>query len=214
LLAVTLIGFVVLPRGVLAALSATRAAWLARRFALPLADPYFQRLLRSQRGDAARVVVLPYAQTPSAQAALGLRALLAPALGEALQLKVAPTVAFGAEDDAPLDIPPDSTHTIALFDLAATPENENQGRFVERLAAAAPPGATTIVLVDEAAFVRRFGAGSERHTARRQAWQRLVGQASAEPLFVDLDGVQAGVPPRAAQALQAALGAPVRVAAS
>ncbi len=205
-LAITLAGFVVLPRGLLALFAARRASRLARRFVLPLADPYFQRLLQQQRADIARVYVLPYAQTPSAQAALGLRALLAPLLGEAMQLRIAPTLAFGAEDDVGLGVPADTTLAIALFDLTATPEAENHGRFIERLAASAPPAATTIVLIDEAGFVRRFGAASDRVAQRREAWRRLAARMSAEPAFADLEAslVAAG-----ARAIRAALAAPV-----
>jgi hypothetical protein len=209
-LALTLFGFVVLPRGLLAAAQALRARWLARHFRLPLGDAYFQRLLLQQRGDVARVTVLPYAHTPTAQAALGLRSLLAPVLGDTLQLRIAPTVAFGAEDDADLlaALPADASLLIALFDLAATPEAENQGRFVERLARSAAAAATTIVLVDEAGFVRRFGAASARLEQRRDAWRRLlIEHLSAAPVCLDLEAPTGAADVRA---VQAALALPVR----
>ncbi|MBS0444753.1 MAG: DUF2868 domain-containing protein [Proteobacteria bacterium] len=209
LLATTLLGFVVLPRWVLALIAGTRARYLARRHALPLDDPYFQRLLRAQRGDAARVVVLPYAQTPGAQAALNLRTLLAASLGDTMTLRIAATIPHGAEDDAVLDVAADTTLAIALFDLAATPEAENQGRFIARSAAALPAGAATMVLVDEAAFVRRFGRTGDRLPQRRAAWRQLVEPLGGEPVFADLDSASSD-----RTALQAALAAPLRIDAA
>ena len=143
LIALTLALVVVVPRLVLALACGFAAAWRSRRFALPLDEPYFQRLLRLGAGGAARVVVVPYAATPSPQATLGLRALLAATLGNTtrLDVRIAPLVPFGAEDVAPGDIGADTTHAIALFDLGATPEAEHQTRFLRTLAAALPKGA-------------------------------------------------------------------------
>lgn len=207
LLALTLVLFVVLPRGVLALVAALRAHWLSRRFALPLADPYFQRLVRQQQGDVAQVAVLPYASTPTPQATLGLQALLLPALGDGMRLRVLPTVAFGAEDEAAgVAVPaPGTTLAIALFDLSATPETDSQGRFARRLAAQAPAGAATIVLVDEAGFRQRFGADAVRLAQRRDAWRVFAEGLGTLPVFVDLDTPD----PAAAGAIPMAMRSPV-----
>lgn len=205
----TLLLIVVLPRSLLAGWSTLRAQWLARRLALPLAEPYFQRLTQLQRGDVARVQVLPYASTPTPQAVLGLRALLADAFGERAALQIAPTLAFGAEDDAAgqHSLPAGTTLAIALFDLAATPEAENQGRFVRLLAAGAPAGASTLVLVDDSSFVRRFGADTTRLAERREAWRRFAETLGSAPVFAALDAPDLAATRRA---LQTAMGAPVR----
>ncbi|HSC63365.1 MAG TPA: DUF2868 domain-containing protein, partial [Caldimonas sp.] len=71
LIALTLALVVVVPRLVLAAGCGIAAAWRARRFALPIDDPSFQRLARLGSGGASRVVVVPYAAMPSPQATLG-----------------------------------------------------------------------------------------------------------------------------------------------
>ncbi|MDP3823218.1 MAG: DUF2868 domain-containing protein [Burkholderiales bacterium] len=207
--ALTLLLFVVLPRSLLALWSTLRAQRLARRVTLPLTEPYFQRLTQLQRGDAARVQVLPYANTPTPQAVLGLRALLADAFGERAALQIAPTLAFGAEDDAAAQhpLPPGTTLAVALFDLAATPEAENQGRFVRLLAARAPAGAATIVLVDETGFVRRFGSDATRLAQRREAWRRFAETLASVPVFAALDAPDLAATRRA---LQAAMGTPVR----
>ena len=98
LFALTLLLFVVLPRTALGLVGTVRARWLAARFSLPMGDAYFRDLARQLRGDVARVVVWPYASTPSLQAARGLQTLLAPALGDGMTLRIAGITAFGAED--------------------------------------------------------------------------------------------------------------------
>jgi hypothetical protein len=210
LLALTLGLVVVLPRALLALVAQARARWRAARFPLPLAQPYYQRLARLQRGGSAQVVVFPYGSVVSPQATLGLRALLADAFGPRVALDVAPGVAFGAEDEAALAVPPRTSHAIALFDLSATPENENQGRFLRRLAAALPAGAALAVLLDDSQFARRFAGLGLRLEERREAW-RLWGEAHGSvPLALALEGPAAADAPAR---LQAAFAAPASAAA-
>ena len=203
LYALTLSLFVVLPRGLLAVASGGRALWLSRRFPLPLDLPYFQRLLRQRTGGLASVWVLPYAQTPDATAAVGLRALLARDYGDAVQVALAPTVAFADEEALALPPapPPGSSALVALFDLAATPEAEHQGRFLRWLAAAPIP---VVAVVDESAFRRRFGGLPERLAERRAAWQTLAATAGVRIVPVDLAQPD---PARAERAMQSAWGA-------
>ena len=132
-------------------------------------------------------MVWPYASTPSPQATLGLRSVLAGAFGARVALRIAPTVGYGDEDEAALGVEPSTTHALALFDLIATPEAENHGRFIQRLAGALPAGAALAVLIDESAFKQRFEAMNERVAQRQQAWRRCCEAAGAVPVFVDLD---------------------------
>jgi Protein of unknown function (DUF2868) len=207
LIALTLALVVVVPRLVLALACGFAAAWRSRRFALPLDEPYFQRLLRLGAGGAARVVVVPHAATPSPQATLGLRALLAATLGNTsrLDVRIAPLVPFGAEDVAPGEIGADTTHAIALFDLAATPEAEHQTRFLRTLAAALPKGAVLVAIVDASAFARRFAGVDSRVAERREAWRVWSEGAGTAAVTVDLESADAaGAEPY----LQAALSSP------
>lgn len=196
---------VVLPRTVLAAVAAARARALSAGLSLPLGEPYFRRLDGAWRGAVLPVRVCPYAQSPSASALAGLQALLAASLG-AVAVEVAATVPFGAEDAAaprhveddvlrrprergavsPVDAD-DAALVVALFDLSATPEPEHHGRFVDMLGHAAPP----VVLVDETAFRRRFGAVPARVDERRAAWSRLAESHGAVAVFADLAGDRA-----------------------
>ncbi len=211
LLALTLALVVVLPRSALALVSALRARRGAQRFELPLAEPYFAALLREQRGEAARVVVLPYAATPAPQAVLGLRALLASALGDGMQLQVLATLPFGTEDDASAwpALPAAGTVAVALFDLAATPEAENHGAFMRALAQRAPAGAIVLALVDEAGFATRFKGDAARLEQRRSTWRDVLGAAGCVPVFADLPSADGAA---AQRALRAALGTAPSVA--
>jgi hypothetical protein len=76
---------------------------------------------------------------------------------------------------------------IALFNLAATPETENHGVFLDRLRARTP-GALALI-VDEGPYRTRLGtqAGAETRIAeRRQAWSGLAQTRTMRPVFVDL----------------------------
>ncbi|MEO8080034.1 MAG: DUF2868 domain-containing protein [Caldimonas sp.] len=210
LVALTLVLVVIVPRALLAAGCAVLAARRTRRFALPLQEPYYQRLLRLQRGARAQVVVFPYGHTLSPPATLGLRALLAESFGPRVDLQFAPTAPFGAEDEAAIDPPSTATHGLALFDLAATPEPEHHGRFLRRIGAALPPGASLAVLLDATAFARRFGGVGERLAQRAEAW-RLWGEPLATtPVVVDLEGAE---PASAEPLLRAAFALPMPAAA-
>ena len=71
----------------------------------------------------------PHARAPDAASLATLKALFARLLGEGVALQVAPTVAYGAEDEA-LALPGDGALRVALFELGATPEDESQGRLL------------------------------------------------------------------------------------
>ncbi len=187
LLALTLLIVVVLPRSALALFAAARVRLLARRVALSMDSPYFQNLARTRQGEVAQVFVAPYASAPGARTGVALRALMAKVLGDTVQIEIAATLAFGAEDDASaLALPPaGTTLAVALFDMVATPEVENQGRFARQLAAHAP----TIMLIDEAAFAQRFKADPTRFAQRRDAWRVLAVALGTTPVFVNSDAM-------------------------
>ena len=185
LYAATLLLFVMLPRAGLAAAAAWRARRLSIALPLPLDDPYFRQMLARRAGAPALVGVLPHGAAASAGAALGLQRLLAGTWGDDVKLQVLPPTAHGDEERAPAAAP-GAVLRVALFDLAATPEVEAQGRFVQRLRAVegAPP---LLAVVDEAAFRQRFGAFPERLSERRDAWQRWADGLGVALLCVDLN---------------------------
>jgi Protein of unknown function (DUF2868) len=186
---------VVLPRLALALWAAWRARGLQRQLPLSLQEPYFQRLLFQQHGGSTPVRVWPHAHTPDAAALATLKTLFTRVFGEGLRWQVAPTVAYGAEDE-PGSLPAAGTLRVALFDLGATPEPESQGRLMQTLALPA------LMLVDEGAFAQRFGAASPRRAERRAGWSALGASLGVPVLFVDLRAADLA---EAEAALQAAL---------
>lgn len=217
-LAITTGVLVLLPRGVLAWWAVGRARAMAGRLQPPLAQAYFQRLLRQQHPtQAAEVWVLPYSyHLPEAS-----QAGLAPALSAWLDLdpdvKLADSLPMGIEDELPDRLPvmvpgwppaaglpgaksggPTSAlppPTVVVMALTATPERETHGAFLQRLQALMPAGQTLHLLLDSAVFVQRLagqaGAG-DRLAQRVAAWQRLLGDLGLPPAQV-VDLSEAGV---------------------
>ncbi|MBX3643620.1 MAG: DUF2868 domain-containing protein [Rubrivivax sp.] len=194
LYALQLLLLVLLPRAVLALWAARRAAVLRCDLPLPLAEPYFVRLLRQAQGGQQHLRLWPHARTPDAQAIARLKALLQRIYGDGVSLQVEPTVAYGSED-TPVPPAADGALRLVLCDLGATPEPESQGRLLQALG-------RPLLLVDEAAFVQRFGAGSPRRDERRQAWSALAASLGCAVVFIDLQAADLAA---SEAALQAAL---------
>jgi Protein of unknown function (DUF2868) len=203
LFAATLLLFVVAPRVLLAVSALTRSFAQSLRMSLPIQVEALTRFARWHPGGAAPLVqVLPYAQLPGAQAALGLRELLASELGEDLVVKIADLTAIGDEDAAAARAgSAAAVLRAALVDLGATPEDEHHGRLLRALSTA-QPASPTLLLVDEAAYRLRFGSLPGRLQERREAWQNFAQQHSLRAAIVNLDQPEQ---PESQAALQQAL---------
>jgi hypothetical protein len=173
LYAVTLGMAVVLPRLLFAAIAAWRERRLARALPLDFGTPYFRRALAAFSARAARVRVVPYSVTLDEPSHAGLQALVHHLFGDAAQLALRAPVAFGEEERSAADLPrreDDVPLTLAVFNAAATPENENQGRFLDTLRAALDT--PLAVVVDSGPYARRLGAaGTTRLAERLDAWR-------------------------------------------
>jgi hypothetical protein len=192
LYAATLFLLVVLPRLVLALVSALRARRLAHRFPIDLGQPYY-RLLADKVGASGPAVlrVIPYSFTVDEARHKGLAAVAAMVLGEQAQLMLRPSCPYGEEPkdalrDARLD-DADVTMTAVLFNLAATPERENHGAFLDYLASNTPRGIA--VLLDESGLVER-GAGQagfdNRIVERVALWHQFCQYHHVPATVVDL----------------------------
>ena len=102
-----------------------------------------------------------------------------------------PSIGFGDEASATvgLDLADRTVSlSIALFSLAATPEHENHGAFLDRLRESI--GARLIALVDEAPYRRRLGATSPARTRASKsggaAWSAFLAAHQVGAAFVDL----------------------------
>lgn len=202
LYAATLALAVTVPRLLLAGWAGLKAARLATRLDPPV-DPMLQATL-GRGGQPMQVQVLPYAQTPVAQTALGLRDLLARGLGEEVTVKMADVTAPGDEEAAGARAGAGvAMLRVALVDMTATPEDEHHGRFL-RAMVAPEPAAASVLLVDEAAYRLRFGSLPGRLDERREAWRAFAQAQGMRLAIVNLDRPDT---PEAVQALLQALAA-------
>lgn len=189
LMAATVAAIVVLPRLLLAITAAAVERHRAARLPLPLAAPYFQRLLRGFRGGPSRVRVTPFSYAMAPEALAGLEAVVARVFGGSAALIVAAPVGYADEvaagDDANADTAIGTTR-VALFNASATPEREVHGAFLAALAAAHTSASVPMALVDEGAWSARWRSEPSRITERRAAWQLLGDDAQVPMVFVDL----------------------------
>ncbi len=194
LLAATLAWVVIAPRLVLALAAAWATGRRARRLPVVMDDAYSLQVLQTRRrlagaGAAGGVMVLPHGFAPAPAATLALRQLVASSFGDTAALYIAPTLSYGDEDRALPAAPPGTAWHIAWFDLAATPEPQAQGRFIEQLQAGG--AGPLMMLVDESAYRQRMGATSPRLAQRRQAWRTLADAAGVGLASIDLQAAAA-----------------------
>lgn len=175
LYAATLILLVVVPRLVLAAMAHWQATRRAHRFPLDLQQPYFRKLGdKTIIGEPGVLRVIPYSFTLDEARHRGLTAVAAMLLGDDAQVMLRPPAAYG---DEPADAlqgadlnDPAVAQTAVLFNLAATPENENHGAFLAALAKQSTRPVTA--LIDESGLLDKFG-NDERHAQRIALWQEF-----------------------------------------
>ena len=191
LYAATMLLLVVLPRLILAAVAHWRARRIAANFPLDLEQPYFRQLRGKMGGPPGVLRVLPYSFTLDEARDKGLATVAAMLLGDQARVMLRPSSAYGDEPrdalgEAALD-DPNVSLTAVLFNLAATPENENHGAFLDHLLRASPRGVA--VLVDESSLAERLAAqagGRTRVDERIALWQEFCAHHHATAMIVNL----------------------------
>ena len=184
LYAATLLAVVIVPRLLLAGIAWIGERRLERRFPLPLAHAYFQRLLHVWHEGAAQVVVVPYSFDPSPAAREGLARLLARVFDAGVDVRWRASTPYGS-DALPDVCASSSASIVALFNLAATPEPENHGAFVDALGHEGGR-ARPIAIVDTTDFADRMNGEPRRIAEREAAWRQMLEAHGVEPLFVRL----------------------------
>ncbi|MEW6374106.1 MAG: DUF2868 domain-containing protein [Pseudomonadota bacterium] len=188
----TILLLVILPRLLLALFAGLRARRLARRFPLDLEHPYFRKLADSiGAGTPAVLRVLPYSFTLDEARDRGLWTVAAMALGAQARVLLRPTVPYGEEpkealretgfDEAGVTV------TAALFNLAATPEKENHGAFLDYLSRNSKRGVA--VLLDESGMLERAAgqAGVDARVNERIAlWRQFCSFHGTAATVVNL----------------------------
>lgn len=183
----TLFLFVVLPRLVMSAAAHVRARRLKSAFPLDLGEPYFRKL-GGQAGTAGPVTmrVLPYSFTVDETRDKGLARVAAMLYGDQARVMLRPSGQYGDEPAEALrdvTIADDSVAiTAVLFNLAATPEKENHGAFLDHLVRTSPRGIA--VLIDESALAER--SDPERMNQRIALWQEFCNFHRAPATIVNL----------------------------
>lgn len=177
LMAGTVAAVVIVPRLVLALVAGLVERRRAKNVALPLDEPYYRRLVAGWVDEPARVRVIPYSYTLEPEARAGLEAIVARAYGNA-EATIEEPVAWGDDWVSP-DAAGQPQTVLPLFSLTATPEGDAHGAF---LAASG----TSVALVDESAFLARWGDDAQRRDDRRAAWRELLEAHASVPVFVDL----------------------------
>jgi hypothetical protein len=191
LYASTIALLVILPRLVLAAVAHWRARRLAASFPLDLDQPYFRKLTGKVGAVAGVLRVLPYSFTLDEARDKGLATVAAMLLGEQARLMLRPSSGYGDEPAAALGDTrlddPNISMTAVLFNLAATPETENHGAFLEHLVRASPR--PVAALLDESSLVERMGAqeeGKRRIDERIALWRQFCGHHHVTATVVNL----------------------------
>lgn len=183
----TLFLLVVAPRMALAGYAHWKARRLRAHFPIDLGEPYFRKLTDAMGGAAPAVLrVLPYSFTLDEARDRGLAQVAAMLLGEHARVMLRPSSAYGddAQDvlrDVGIDDPA-VTYTVVLFNLAATPEKENHGQFLDHLVRMSRRGVA--VLIDESALLERSDAG--RVAERIALWSQFCGFHRVPATIVNL----------------------------
>lgn len=196
LYAATIAIVVIVPRIALGLIAGWRERRFAANFLVDLDEPYFRRLTGPFTRGAARVRVLPYSFTVDEPAVAGLRRMAVAVLGDGAEVTLRPSVSYGMEGEAAhgLDLADANVAANwALFSLAATPENESHGLFLDTLkrTLASRDGVSSefAVIIDEAGYRRRLAeqAGAEERLAeRRSAWLAFCTARGLAGISVDL----------------------------
>ena len=200
LIAGSLLGFVLIPRLLLAGFATATLTFLARPGALPeglraYASATFRGSALVRSGGVTSVT--PYAYEPSDAALAGLGRWLASVTPGELRLERRPSLRYGEEDMAAPGFASGAhlaaERHVVLMNLAATPEAENHGVVIaaarDTAHRARPPAAVRVV-VDESAYAARLAGDSSlaaRLDERRSLWREFVAGYGLEADLVNLE---------------------------
>lgn len=186
LYAATMLLLVILPRLLLALFAHWSASRLEKKFPIDLEQLYFRKLDEKLTGSAGTLCVLPYSYTLDQKREAGLSAIATQLIGENARVLLQTSIGYGDEFPAMLheatQLKQKITQTVALFSLAATPEKENHGAFLDYVAKHTQSGVS--VLIDESAYLERMG--KERIAERVILWQEFCHFHQAHATIVNL----------------------------
>ena len=194
----TLLLLVILPRLALGGAARWRETRLCNNFPLDLKHPYFRKLTQNIGPVLPAVLrVFPYSFTVDEARDKGLNSVAKLLLGERASVMLRPSTGYGQEPAGLLGSStlatsatsdnPDVALTVVLFNLNATPEQENHGAFLDHFLQLGVPSFS--VLIDEAGYLERMG-GQDVSAARMQErialWRDFCAQHKARISIVNL----------------------------
>jgi hypothetical protein len=190
LYAATVALVVIVPRLLLALTAWGFERYRERHLALDLTEPYYRRVLGAFTTGPVKMRVVPYSFRVDEPGAAGLAVIARVLLGDSGEALLRPAVEYGAEqraDEGLSSDDPEIALTVALFNLAATPENESHGAFLDRLRERL--ASRVVALIDESALRRRLAtqAGAvQRIDERRDAWLAFCAARGIAAMTIDL----------------------------
>jgi hypothetical protein len=197
LIACTAAIYIIVPRLILAALSAVASWRLSRNPALPpTLLSHARTLVLGASGGVAQETAsaTPYSYDPTEESIAGLKTLLAATLGGVIGVELRPAIAYGEEEK----IAAASDWNVLLMNLASTPESENHGLVISTLRdSTARNGLPLLVIVDAAPYAARMKGDAsfdQRVRERRELWTRFVSGYGLRACVVDLSRIVAGAP--------------------
>jgi hypothetical protein len=160
---------------------------LARRFPLPIDEPYFQRLLRGFSASPVRVRVIPFSYSIPEAVRTGLESIMARSFGGSAVLMLDPPMRWDDDGSAVQRMTSSGQGpVIALFNLTATPEKEVHGAFIKALKDRFRAGHALIAVVDESAFQSRWPGDETRIAQRRVVWSELLSAHRMNVIYTNL----------------------------
>ncbi len=191
---VTGLGFVIIPRLLLAAWNGARTAVSERRLAVPGNEDFYVRsVLRDATGRPGSARVVPYGFHPPVPARERLERLLGAALGNNTRVRIDRTVEYGGEDvwlgeeGSRLG---EADHLVLLFALGSTPEAENHGAFAKGVREQLGSGTGLTLLLDDSGLrhtLRGQSSAERRLEERFAAWQTVLAPVGIAPVVVSLE---------------------------
>ncbi len=194
-LALCLLATVVVPRLLLATTAAFNALRLQHVAGLPEELSAYARMALGAGGQGLQTAihVIPYAYDPGAAITARLEPRLQEMFGRGARPRLHPVVAYGSEsalEPVLREFGQGLDGCVLLMNLASTPETENHGRVLdaarERARDSTLAGPCRL-LVDEAAYLERFGADTSlasRLGERRRLWQDFASRHGFELAFL------------------------------
>lgn len=174
---------VIAPRLLLALWQCARMGWMKNHMALPLQQPYFQKLQRDWAGRATQLLVQPYSLDISPEREAALRSHVAQHYGAGAQLSLLPVLAYGSPLPAAAN---GEGQQVLLLNLAATPEAEIHGALLSQVFQLW--GAQTDIWLWAADFRARNTGAPSRVQEREQLWQDFVRSAGLHASLIPAAG--------------------------